>query len=275
MNSVLECRAEGNKGIIKIYGDIEQNFWKKEGDDSITSLDELDKWFNENKDLATVDIYINSAGGSVFEGVAMYNRIKRSKAYVTVYIEGFACSVASVIAMAGNKIVMPKTSMMMIHNPWTIVMGNAKELRKTADDLDKMGDMIKNAYLSKAKIDEKKLSKLMDNESFLSAEECFEYGFCTQLEEETAESKEAVEEALEDYGKLYANKLSVLENIKNAIKEFDEPTVEEVEESETEVEEIADEQVIESTEVIEEKPIVEAVEEVKVNLLKKFFNKED
>lgn len=275
MNSVLECRAEGNKGIIKIYGDIEQNFWKEEGDDSITSLDELDKWFNENKELATVDIYINSAGGSVFEGVAMYNRIKRSKAYVTVYIEGFACSVASVIAMAGNKIVMPKTSMMMIHNPWTIVMGNAKELRKTADDLDKMGDMIKNAYLSKVKIDEKKLSKLMDNESFLSAEECFEYGFCTQLEEETAESKEAVEEALEDYGKLYANKLSVLENIKNAIKEFDEPTVEEVEESETEVEEIADEQVIESTEVIEEKPIVEAVEEVKVNLLKKFFNKED
>lgn len=275
MKNRLEYKAEGNAVELKIYGDIGDNFWKDEEDDSVTSLGELEKFLKANKDAATIDIYINSSGGSVFDGIAMYNVLKRHKAYKRVFIDGFACSIASVIAMAGNKIVMPKTSMMMIHNPWTIAMGNSDELRKVADDLDKMGETIKNAYLEKTNLDEKKLTKLMDNESFLSAEECFEYGFCTLIEDATEESKEAVEEALSGFAKLYENKLSVLESIKNAIKSFDEPTVEVVEESETEVEEIADEQVIESTEVIEDKPIAEAVEEVKVNLLKRFFNKED
>ena len=276
MENVLEFKAQGNACEIKIYGDIGDNYWKDEEDKSVTSVADLDKFIDENKDAATVDIYINSSGGSVFDGIAMYNKLKRWKAYKTVYIDGFACSIASVIAMCGNKIVMPKTAMMMIHNPWTIAMGNAEELRKVADDLDKMGDSIKNAYLSKVNIDERKLSKLMDEESFLNADECFEYGFCTQVGEESEEVKQTVEEALDSYQKLYANKLSVLESIKNAIKTFDEPIEETVEVQEIEVEEIADEQVIESTDVIEEKPIEEAVEEVKANALKRFFNiKED
>lgn len=274
MKNRLEFKAEGNAGEVKIYGEIGDNFWKDEEDKSVTTLADLEQFLNENKNLATIDIYINSNGGSVFDGIAMYNVLKRHKAYKRVYVDGFACSIASVIAMVGNKIVMPKTSMMMIHNPWTVAVGNAEELRKIADDLDLMSEVIKNAYMSKANIDEEKLSELMDAESFLTAEQCFEYGFCTQLGDETEESVEAVETALDDYRNLYANKLANLESIKNAIRTLDltedDLTIEEVEEEATEVH---DDATIEVEDSIEAEPKSEIVEEVKANALKRFFNK--
>lgn len=270
----LEFKAEGNSAEIKVYGDIGDNFWKDEEDKSVTSVADLEKFLTENKNLATIDIYINSNGGSVFDGIAMYNMLKRHKAYKRVYIDGFACSIASVIAMVGNKVVMPKTSMMMIHNPWTIAMGNAEELRKIADDLDMMGDVIKNAYMSKVNIGEDKLSELMNAESFLTAEQCFEYGFCTQVGDETDGSVQAVETALNQYENLYANKLANLESIKNAIKSIDETKSEEVaQEVETLLTETLDEEVIDvKDEVIETEEIAEEeVGEVKANALKKFF----
>lgn len=272
MKNRLEFKAEGNAGEVKIYGEIGDNFWKDEEDKSVTTLADLEKFLNENKNLATIDIYINSNGGSIFDGIAMYNVLKRHKAYKRVYVDGFACSIASVIAMVGNKIVMPKTSMMMIHNPWTVAVGNAEELRKIADDLDLMSEVIKNAYLSKANIDEEKLTELMDAESFLTAERCFEYGFCTQLGDETEQSVEAVETALNDYQNLYANKLANLESIKNAIRTLDltedDLTIEEVEDEATEVH---DDATIEVEESIEAEPKSEIVEEVKANALKRFF----
>lgn len=270
----LEFKAEGNSAEIKVYGDIGDNFWKDEEDKSVTSVADLEKFLTENKNLATIDIYINSNGGSVFDGIAMYNMLKRHKAYKRVYIDGFACSIASVIAMVGNKVVMPKTSMMMIHNPWTIAMGNAEELRKIADDLDMMGDVIKNAYMSKVNIGEDKLSELMNAESFLTAEQCFEYGFCTQVGDETDGSVQAVETALNQYENLYANKLANLESIKNAIKSIDETKSEEVtQEVETLLTEALDEEAIDvKDEVIETEEIAEEeVGEVKANALKKFF----
>ena len=270
----LEFKAEGNAGEVKIYGEIGDNYWKEEEDKSVTTLADLEAFLNENKNLATIDIYINSNGGSVFDGIAMYNVLKRHKAYKRVYIDGFACSIASVIAMVGNKIVMPKTSMMMIHNPWTVAVGNSEELRKIADDLDLMSEVIKNAYLSKTNLTEERLSELMDAESFLTAEQCFEYGFCTQLGDETEQSVEAVETALNDYQSLYANKLANLESIKNAIKTIglaeDDLTVEEVEEETTEAH---DDVAIEVEESIEVESAKEIVEEVKTNALKRFFNK--
>lgn len=270
----LEFKAEGNSAEIKVYGDIGDNFWKDEEDKSVTSVADLEKFLTENKNLATIDIYINSNGGSVFDGIAMYNMLKRHKAYKRVYIDGFACSIASVIAMVGNKVVMPKTSMMMIHNPWTIAMGNSEELRKIADDLDMMGDVIKNAYMSKVNIGEDKLSELMNAESFLTAEQCFEYGFCTQVGDETDGSVQAVETALNQYENLYANKLANLESIKNAIRSIDETKSEEVaQEVETLLTETLDEEVIDvKDEVIETEEIAEEeVGKVKANALKKFF----
>lgn len=270
----LEFKNEGKNIELKIYGEIGDYYWKEEGDDTITSVEELNNALKENKDASTIDIYINSNGGSVFDGVAIYNMLKRHRAYKRVFIDGFACSVASVIAMAGNSIYMPKTSMMMIHNAWTVAMGNSIELRKVADDLDKINDVIKQAYLEKAKIKEEELNRLMDEESFLTAEECFEYGFCTKLGDETEESRTSVENALAEHESLYLNKLQTLNSLKNAIRSIDE--IDETE-TETEIAEVETEeaQPVNETEVVIEEEVELVVEEVKDNALKRFFNKEN
>lgn len=299
MKNELKFKCEGNAIELKMYGEIGEQWLKEEDDDNIYSLTDLEKALKDHKDIATIDIYINSAGGSVFDGVAMYNMLKRHKAYKRVFIDGFACSVASVIAMCGNQVIMPKSSMMMIHNAWTVAMGNAKELRKQAEDLDKINETIKNAYLSRKTltIDESKLTELMDNESYLSAEECFNYGLCTKVADDIEGVEDKVNEALDKITNLYQNKLDTLNAMKNCIKdieqenvepeeevevvetgEVEETTIEPVEEGATEpVEEEATETPEETTieteeDGIENVEVQTQVQQVQENALKRFFN---
>lgn len=139
-------------------------------------------------EINTLNIYINSPGGDVFEGNTIMNMLKRHKATKNVYIDGLAASIASVIAMAGDKIIMPSNSMMMIHNAWTYAAGNSHELRKLADDLDKVNASIRQTYLDKAgdKLDEATITALMDAETWLTAQECYNYGLCDVVGEETS-----------------------------------------------------------------------------------------
>ena len=134
-------------------------------------------------DIGTLNIYINSPGGDVFEGVSIANMLKRKKCVKNIYIDGLAASIASVIAMAGDNVIMPSNSMMMIHNAWTYSYGNANDLREMADNLDKVTNSIKQSYLEKAgnKLDEETLTNLMDNESWLTAQECYDYGLCDEV----------------------------------------------------------------------------------------------
>lgn len=120
-------------------------------------------------------------GGSTFQGLAIYNLLKQHKATINTYIDGIAASSASIIAMAGDKIYIPKTSLIMIHNCWTWVTGNAKDLRKTAEDMDKIAVAYKEAYLSKIKITEEKLEQLLEDETYLTADECLEMGFADEI----------------------------------------------------------------------------------------------
>ncbi|WP_195264549.1 head maturation protease, ClpP-related [Clostridium sp. 1001275B_160808_H3] len=138
-------------------------------------------------EISTLNIYINSPGGDVFEGNTIMNMLKRKKCTKNVYIDGLAASIASVIAMAGDKIIMPSNAMMMIHNAWTYAAGNSNELRKLADDLDKVNASIRQTYLDKAgeKLDEETLITLMDNETWLTAQECYYYGLCDIVGEDT------------------------------------------------------------------------------------------
>jgi ATP-dependent protease ClpP protease subunit len=117
------------------------------------------------------------------EGIAIYNQLKRHAAKKIVYIDGFACSIASVIAMAGDTVIMPKNTIMMIHNAWTIAMGNSSELRKAADDLEVINQASKQAYLEKAggKLTEEKLTELLDAETYLTAEQCIELGLADRF----------------------------------------------------------------------------------------------
>lgn len=178
-----EFKASANGvGELYIYGDIVRYQW----DDDDTSAKSFKKDLDALGDIDTLNLYINSPGGSVFEGVAIYNILKRHKAKVNVFIDALAASIASVIAMAGDTITMPSNAMMMIHNPWMITWGNAAELRKSADDLDRIGASMKQSYLDRTgdKLDETRLTELLDAETWLSAQECLEYGLCDVVGEE-------------------------------------------------------------------------------------------
>ena len=303
MKNSLNFKCEGNAIELKMYGEIGEQWWKEEGDDNIYSLADLDKALKEHKEAATIDIYINSVGGDVFDGVAMYNLLKRHKAYKRVFIDGFACSIASVIAMCGNQIIMPKSSMLMIHNAWTVAMGNSKELRKCADDLEKINETIKNAYLSRKDltISKEQLDELMDAESYLSAEQCLAYGLCTRVADDIDgnEIQARVEEGLDHMNNLYKNKLDTLNAMKNCIKDIEqdveptenveaetgeaeaiEPVEEQVEQpkeeepkcEEPKVEEAKPEEAIETKEEGIENTVQEQVVQSKENAFMRFFN---
>lgn len=137
----------------------------------------------------TIEVYINSYGGEVAEGLAIYNALKRHKAKVKTYVDGFACSIASVIAMAGDERYMYPTSLLMIHNVWTCVSGNSADLRKVADDLDIMTNSSIKAYKERVNISENEIKKLLDNETWLTADEALEKGFITKIAADTKNDK--------------------------------------------------------------------------------------
>jgi ATP-dependent Clp protease protease subunit len=168
------------KGELTLYGDISSASWwgdevtPKQFKADMDALGEIDE----------LDIYINSGGGDVFAGQAIYSILKRKNATKTVYVDGLAASIASVIAMAGDKIVIPRNAMMMIHNPYTFTAGNSEELRKMADDLDKIRESIVNTYEDKTGLEREKIIELMDNETWMTADEASGYGFCDEIGEE-------------------------------------------------------------------------------------------
>ena len=137
---------------LYIYGDIVSYKW----DESDVTLNDLKNQLESFEDLSIINVHINSYGGDTFQGLAIYNLLKQHKAIVNIYVDGIAASSASIIAMAGDKIYMPKTSLMMIHNCWTYVIGNAEELRKVAGDMDKIAEAYKSAYMSRINITNEK-----------------------------------------------------------------------------------------------------------------------
>src|SRR5699024_5997030 len=159
---------------IFIYGEISSYEWYE----SDTTASSFKKELDELGDVSTINLYVNSPGGSVFEGITIHNMLKRHKAKVNAHVDALAASIASVIIMAADKIHMPKNSMLMIHNPWTIAIGNASDFRKQADDLDRIGNSSKQSYLQKAgeKLSDEKLQEMLDAETWLSADEAYEYG---------------------------------------------------------------------------------------------------
>lgn len=162
-----------------IDGEIVTDEWE----DSDTSAAGFRDALKSLGNVKEINLHINSPGGSVFEGIAIYNMLKQNKAKVNVYVDALAASIASVIAMSGDAIFMPSNSMMMIHNPYTVAVGNANELRKAADDMDQITKASVASYLAKAgdKLDEDTLKDLMDNETWLTAQEAVDYGLADEV----------------------------------------------------------------------------------------------
>lgn len=197
----LRQQTDPSELDLYIYGDVEAETWVDDGsfwgrwEDAETSANHFRDALAEHPEVTQINVYINSYGGSVFEGTAIYNQLRRHPAHVTVYVDGFACSVASVIAMAGDEVVMPRNALMMIHNMWMEVCGNAAELRKAADDLDIINEAGRAAYLEKAgdKLTREMLVKMEDDETWLTAEQCITYGLADRYADTDADMSGAAQ----------------------------------------------------------------------------------
>lgn len=168
-------------------------FSMKAGDvaDEIAIFDEIGFWGVTAKDFISqlkglkgqsISLSINSPGGSVFDAIAMYNALRNSGKHITVRVMGVAASAASLIAMAGDKIVMPENTFMMVHNPLADTYGNAEDHREIADVLDKIGASLIATYCKRTGKSEDEVKALLDAETYLTAAEAVELGFADELE---------------------------------------------------------------------------------------------
>ncbi len=153
---------------------------------------------------STIKVFINSPGGSVFDGVAIANALRSSGKQIHVQVLGIAASIASVIAMAGHKVSMPRNTMMFVHDPISAVYGNAEELRAAAEDLDKVRSSLVSTYMARFKGTEQELSDLLAAESYLTADECLAHGFADEVTDPIAmEAKFDIEQLPEHVRKLF------------------------------------------------------------------------
>lgn len=187
-----EFKNEMTSASLKIYDYIGSDGW----DEGVTAQSIEDHLKSINN--VPLNIYINSGGGDVFEGFAIYNMLKRYEGNKTVYIDGIAASIASVIAMCGDKIVMNTASMMMIHNASGMCIGNAEEMQKVVNALEQINDVIRDVYQTRCNLSEDKLKELMDNETFMTAKECVEYGFADEIAEDSKDTIKNANETLDE-----------------------------------------------------------------------------
>ena len=171
-----------NEAELYIYGEIASFSW----DDSSTSANMFKSELDNIGEGTELNIYLNSPGGEVFEGIAIGNMIKRRKGKTKCIVDALAASIATVIAASCDEVVMYANSMMMVHNALTAVYGNSKDLIKMAEDLDRITESIKETYLDKCKgkVSKDKFTELMDKETWLSAKEAYDLGLCDSIIEE-------------------------------------------------------------------------------------------
>lgn len=165
--------------VVNIFAQIGGGFFS---DDGVTAKSFVDA-VNELGDLDEIEMHINSPGGEVFDGLAIYNYLRRHPAKVTAYVDGVAASIASVIAMAGDKIIMPSNAQIMVHDPWSFAIGNSTEMRKSADTLDRVKSGLLAVYQERTGKSDDEISALMTAETWISAEQAVELGFADEIEE--------------------------------------------------------------------------------------------
>jgi len=181
-------RQEAGSDVHKlyIYDDVSEygtfNWNTFEFEESETSAEYFRKALEEIPQNATIELHINSYGGSVKEGIAIYNQLKQKKCKeIVAYVDGVAYSVASVIMQAADRRIMGVGTSILIHNMWLSVAGNARELRKAADDLDVLMESNRQIYMERVNITEDELIEMLDNETYLTPEQAVEMGFADEV----------------------------------------------------------------------------------------------
>ena len=204
------------KASLYIFGSISSYPWREKDKDAYGIVKELSEL-----EVDEIDVHINSTGGAVAEGLAIYNVLKNSNMKITTYCDGFACSAASVVFMAGDERIMNEASLLLIHNAWTYGQGNAAEFRKQAENLDKITQASVKSYMRHVSISEEELKEMMDKETWISAEDAKKMGFATKVLEEKVE--EANQSAMQNIKERLLSPQTVLE-----AKEIEIPTVKEI-----------------------------------------------
>lgn len=168
---------------INIYGDITSWEWLESDVSAYGIKEEID-----SLDVDNINVYINSYGGEVAEALAIYSTLKRHTAAVHTYCDGFACSAATIIFCAGDVRTMGSIALMMIHNCMSYLgYANSEEMRKAAEDNDKINQSSVEAYKRVSNLSEEEIKDMMNRETWLTAQECLQYGFATEIEEEDPE----------------------------------------------------------------------------------------
>lgn len=169
---------------IDIYGDITSSpydWWT--GEKTGVSAKDLKQEIDE-LDVDVINVYINSYGGEVAEALAIYTALKRHQAEIHTYCDGFACSAATIVFTAGDIRTMGSIALLMIHNCMSYLgYANSEEMRKTAEDNDKINQSSINAYLQITNLTEDQIKEMMNRETWLTAQECLDYGFATEIAE--------------------------------------------------------------------------------------------
>ena len=161
--------------VLRLEGPIDsESFWR----DEITPQSFRDELYAEEGDIT---LWLNSPGGNVFAAAEIYTMIRDYPHKVTVKIASIAASAASVIAMAGNTVEMSPTALLMIHDPSTIAMGNAKDMEKAIATLNEVKESIINAYAAKTGLSRNRISKLMSDETWINAKKAVELGFADEI----------------------------------------------------------------------------------------------
>jgi Protease subunit of ATP-dependent Clp proteases len=188
MKTMWMIKQQTDKSTLDIYlyDNIEgdgYDWWTGETVKSETSSKYIKDILENSGDVKFINLYINSYGGDVKEGLGIYNLLKRHTAYKTAYIDGFACSIASVIPMSCDKIIMGVNALMMVHHASMYTYGNAEELRKAANDVEVIDSSSCSSYLEKArdKLNAETLKQLLDNQTWLNATQCVEYGLADSI----------------------------------------------------------------------------------------------
>lgn len=176
MQKYYSLETEKDVADLYIFGDITTWPWDEKDRDAYGVVKEL-----REVEANIINVHINSYGGDVSEGLAIYNTLKNHKAQIVTICDGFVCSAASVIFMAGDVRIMNEASLLMIHNPWTYARGNAEDFRKQAENLDKIAQASINAYMSKVNIPEDEVKQLLNDETWITAQEGLDMGFATEV----------------------------------------------------------------------------------------------
>lgn len=181
-------KLDENNTELFIYGEIrKKDIWDMffGDDDTRTGAFEFKDALSEI-DTPNLTVRINSMGGSVSEGLAIYNLLNDFKGNVTTIVDGFACSAASVIFMAGDKRIVPESGLLMIHNAWGYAEGDSNAMKKRAEDLEKITQPSVNIYCSKTGLEESQVKEMMNDETWITSQEALELGFATTIEKDDA-----------------------------------------------------------------------------------------